>query len=55
VRFQGEVRGTSGPTILDRTTLSPLSGGEVRQLIEISRDGGTTWESGFDARYRRSP
>lgn len=54
VRFLGEVRATNGPTILDRTTLSPLSGGEVRQLIEISRDGGTTWQAGFDARYRRS-
>lgn len=37
---------------MDGTTLSPLAGGEVRQLIEISLDGGTTWQAGFDARYR---
>lgn len=55
VRFQGEQRTQDGHTVLDRTTLSPLLGGEVRQLIEISLDGGTTWQAGFDARYRRSP
>jgi hypothetical protein len=25
----------------------------VRQLIETSRDGGTTWRAGFDVRYRK--
>jgi hypothetical protein len=54
VRFQGELRAADGRTILDRTTLSPLAAGEVRQLIEISRDGGSTWQATFDARYRRS-
>lgn len=55
VRFQGELRYPPGRTVLDRTTLLPLPGGEVRQLIEISTDGGTTWQPTFDARYRRSP
>ena len=55
IRFQGERRTSDGRTLLDRTTLSLLAGGEVRQLIEISLDGGTTWQTGFDARYRRSP
>jgi hypothetical protein len=55
VRFQGEQPLPDGRTLLDRTTLSPLPGGVVRQLIEISFDGGTTWQPGFDARYRHSP
>jgi hypothetical protein len=37
--------------VLDRTTLTPLSDGRVRQVIEISRDHGTTWQTGFDAYY----
>jgi hypothetical protein len=55
VRFQGELRRADGRVVLDRTTLTPLPGGEVRQLIEISTDGGSTWRATFDARYRRGP
>jgi len=55
VRFQGELRQPDGRVVLDRTTLSPLPGSEVRQLIEVSSDGGTTWRPTFDARYRPSP
>jgi hypothetical protein len=55
VRFQGELHVSDGRVVLDRTTLLPLPGGEVRQLIETSSDGGTTWRPTFDARYRRSP
>ena len=51
VRFQGEVIGPKGGLILDRTTLTAMSGGRVRQLIEISRDGGTTWRPNFDGIY----
>ena len=50
VRFQGEIVGPE-TTFLDRTTLTPLPGGRVRQVIETSRDGGTTWRTGFDALY----
>ena len=53
VRFQGELPLPDGGLVLDRTTLTPLRTGEVRQLIETSRDGGTTWRAGFDARYRK--
>ena len=53
VRFQGEIALPDGRLILDRTTLSQLDDGRVRQLIEISRDGGSTWRSTFDAAYRR--
>jgi hypothetical protein len=37
--------------MLDRTTLTPLGNGRVRQVIETSRDGGKTWRVGFDAVY----
>ncbi|MCI0433130.1 MAG: amidase [Gemmatimonadetes bacterium] len=52
IRFQGEVL-LREVRVLDRTTLTPLSGGEVRQLIEVSRDGGETWQVSFDGRYIR--
>ena len=51
LRFQGEIPLPSGGSYLDRTTLTPLEDGHVRQLIEISRDGGATWEATFDAVY----
>ena len=52
VRFQGELRLPDGRVLLDRTTLTPEGRTEVRQLIELSNDGGTTWRATFDARYR---
>jgi hypothetical protein len=48
VRFQGTIRKKDGGTYLDRTTLTPLANGDVRQVIELSFDGGKTW----DAKYR---
>jgi len=45
LRFQGELPLASGGTILDRTTLSTMPGGRVRQVIEQSRDGGKTWSA----------
>jgi hypothetical protein len=53
VRFQGEIPHPDGKSHLDRTTLTPLPGGRVHQVIEISCDTGKTWETGFDAEYRR--
>jgi tetratricopeptide (TPR) repeat protein len=53
VRFQGELPQKGGGTVLDRTTLTPLPGDRVRQVIERSRDGGRTWEVGYDAVYVR--
>ena len=55
VRFQGEVPLLGDGTYLDRTTLTPLSDGTVRQVIERSTDDGATWQSSFDAVYRRRP
>jgi hypothetical protein len=50
VRFQGEIVGQLS-IVLDRTTLTPVEGGKVRQVIEISRNGGTSWTTTFDALY----
>lgn len=50
VRFQGEIVGNTS-VVLDRTSLMPMPQGKVRQVIEISRNGGTTWETTFDAIY----
>ena len=54
VRFQGEIPHLNGGSHLDRTTLTPLPGGRVHQVIEISRDAGKTWEITFDAQYRQA-
>lgn len=51
LRFQGRVPRPGGRSVLDRTTLTPLPEGRVRQVIEISGDEGETWESGWDAVY----
>jgi hypothetical protein len=53
VRFQGEIPTQDGRSIFDRTTLTPLPGDRVRQVIEQSHDGGHTWEVGYDATYVR--
>jgi hypothetical protein len=53
VRFQGEIPHRDGSSHLDRTTLTPLPGDRVRQVIETSADGGKTWKTGYDAEYRR--
>jgi len=53
VRFQGEIPRPDGSVYLDRTTLTPLAGDRVQQVIEISRDEGKTWQLTFDAEYRR--
>ena len=48
VRFQGELPRRNGSgTYLDRTTLSPEANGKVRQVIEVSLDGGKTWPAEY--------
>ena len=51
-QFQGELEHPRIVKYLDRTTLTPLDESEVKQVIEISRDGGETWQTTFDAVYR---
>jgi hypothetical protein len=53
VRFEGSIALRGGAAITDRTTLTPLTDGRVRQTIEDSRDGGRTWKTSFDAYYNR--
>ena len=45
LRFQGKIPLPSGEGIDDRTTLTVLPDGRVRQVIEQSRDGGKTWSA----------
>jgi len=53
IRFQGQYPAHEHErTITDRTTLTREQDGTVRQVIEISRDGGHTWRTIFDAVYR---
>ena len=55
-RFEGLLPGPPGSkTVDDRTTLTPLADGTVRQRIEISTDGGSTWTTVYDAVYRHPP
>jgi len=51
LRFQGTITLPDGRSYLDRTTLTEQPEGRVRQLIEISNDGGASWRSTFDAIY----
>ena len=53
VRFQGELPRPGGGTVLDRTTLTPLAGRRVRQVIEQSPDGGASWPSSWEGLYSR--
>ncbi len=55
MRFQGELPLPGGGVLLDRTTLTPVPGGRVHQVIETSRDDGAHWKVGFDAMYDREP
>lgn len=51
VRFQGELPRREGAgTYFDRTTLTPLQGGHVRQVIEVSGDG-REWRTMWDSVY----
>lgn len=54
LRSQGTIRDTAGRAWLDRTTLTPLTDGTVRQRIETSVDDGVNWTTSFEAIYRRA-
>lgn len=53
MRFEGEVHRNNGKTARVRMTLFNLGPAQVRQLGEVSNDGGQTWQVGFDFMYRR--
>ena len=51
MRFTGVNKYRGGATAEHHTTLTPLDGSRVRQLIEESTDGGETWAMKFDGIY----
>lgn len=54
--LEGTTPAPAGATpVRNRITWTPLDAGDVRQLWEISTDGGATWTASFDGRYSRSP
>ncbi len=53
VIFQGEVRRDDGTRVVDRTTLTNLGDGRVRQHIVQSIDGDASWDRGFNVIYTR--
>jgi hypothetical protein len=55
IRFQGRYHGDApGVMIEDRTTLTREAADRVRQIIEISTDGGKTWHTTFEGYYLRA-
>lgn len=46
-------RATEDGRLDDRITWTPLEDGRVRQLWEVSKDGGETWEALFEGYYER--
>ena len=54
--LEGVTTGADGAESLNRITWSRLdsSGNRVRQLWEVSADGGSTWAVAFDGEYRRA-
>jgi len=44
-----------GRHVLEKITWTPNAGGSVRQHWEQSTDGGKTWATAFDGRYRKQP
>ncbi len=54
MRLEGDSRTPQG-AVKNRITWTPQADGRVRQTWSISRDGGATWQAGFDGWYRRKP
>jgi hypothetical protein len=53
MRFDGEAHRADGKKMVRNMTFTPLPGGNVRQASDVSRDGGRTWEPGYDFVYVR--
>jgi hypothetical protein len=43
---------TAAPATILHLTFTPLDDGSVRQLGQLSSDGGATWKTTYDFRYR---
>ena len=53
LRMRGETRGPRGGIAQQRLAFTPNPDGTVRQLWEMSSDGGATWTVLFDGLYTR--
>lgn len=54
--FYADVAASNGqPAVLYRLSFTPLDTDVVRQLGEVSKDAGKTWQTTYDFRYHRSP
>lgn len=53
MEFRAESLAKTGEKVQHRMTFTKLSDNRLRQLLEQSRDNGTTWKSGFDGAYQR--
>jgi hypothetical protein len=51
--LSGETLDSSGTAVLNRITWQETGPGAVRQLWEVSGDGGKSWRAVFDGRYRK--
>ncbi len=51
--LEGETVDSAGRKVRQRITWEPTGAGQVRQLWEMSNDGGSTWTVAFDGRYRK--
>lgn len=51
--LSGERQGQDGTRITDRIAWTPRPDGTVRQLWQVSEDGGETWRTVFDGTYTR--
>ena len=51
--LNGETLDSSGTAVMNRITWQETGPGAVRQLWEVSSDGGKTWGVAFDGRYRK--
>jgi len=51
--LQGDSVSRDGEALRNRITWTPNSDGTVRQLWEVSKDQGESWQSAFDGLYKR--
>ena len=51
--LQGDSVSQSGEAIRNRITWTPNADGTVRQLWEVSKDQGESWQSAFDGLYKK--
>ena len=54
MQLSGNRASPQGESVVDRITWTPNEDGTVRQLWEVSKDGGETWQALFDGLYKRA-